>query len=148
MKLKRKLKNTQKLQSRSREGAWIEIQNMAPDVWKNLSRSREGAWIEIDNAGLMSANDKSRSREGAWIEILFVASLSHIITVAPVRERGLKSVNNLLTGIAISRSREGAWIEINILYKQIVWYIVAPVRERGLKSQYADRSNKLSWSLP
>ncbi len=32
---------------RSREGAWIEIQNSATDAARMAGRSREGAWIEI-----------------------------------------------------------------------------------------------------
>ena len=35
------------LQSRSREGAWIEINIEAHKGDKNVGRSREGAWIEI-----------------------------------------------------------------------------------------------------
>ena len=34
------------------------------------------------------------------------------MTVAPARERGLKSVGTSFKVIALSRSREGAWIEI------------------------------------
>ena len=35
-----------------------------------MSRSREGAWIEIDNTGYTRQVPRRRSREGAWIEIL------------------------------------------------------------------------------
>ena len=34
--------------SRSREGAWIEINIEAHKGDKNVGRSREGAWIEIE----------------------------------------------------------------------------------------------------
>ena len=54
----------------------------------------------------------SRSREGAWIEILSMSTKREASAVAPVRERGLKSI----------------WV---ILIK--IDRIVAPVRERGLK---------------
>ena len=33
--------------SRSREGAWIEMQAQADSLLKMHSRSREGAWIEM-----------------------------------------------------------------------------------------------------
>ena len=32
-------------------------------------RSREGAWIEIDDVPLLVTDAAGRSREGAWIEI-------------------------------------------------------------------------------
>ena len=34
------------------------------------SRSREGAWIEITNLSTMFCSAYGRSREGAWIEIV------------------------------------------------------------------------------
>ena len=34
-----------------------------------------------------------RSREGAWIEIVQSAELKRLLSVAPVRERGLKSAS-------------------------------------------------------
>ena len=55
----------------------------------------------------------SRSREGAWIEMIKIVMLNSMILVAPVRERGLKLLPNLLVLQLVS---------------------VAPVRERGLKS--------------
>ena len=36
-----------KTQSRSREGAWIEIMVMNKSTLQALRRSREGAWIEM-----------------------------------------------------------------------------------------------------
>ena len=55
------------------------------------------------------------------------------LTVAPVRERGLKSYPVFSPPYTYSRSREGAWIEIfYTLHGRFAVY-VAPVRERGLK---------------
>ena len=53
-----------------------------------------------------------RSREGAWIEIWHPARLPQALSVAPARERGLKSVEQL---------------------NEAVEAAVAPARERGLK---------------
>ena len=38
----------------------------------------------------MVTNEQGRSREGAWIEILQLLKLKETVSVAPVRERGLK----------------------------------------------------------
>ena len=54
-----------------------------------------------------------RSRKGAWIEIKKVLGRILKITVAPVRERGLKYRCKQETSLSLK---------------------VAPVRERGLKS--------------
>ena len=57
--------------------------------------------------------------------------------VAPVRERGLKSVRFHLLYQRLGRSREGAWIEIKLQTSQplcMKW--VAPARERGLKLRH------------
>ena len=79
------------VESRSREGAWIEISCAAAAAWRKPCRSREGAWIEIAATGLYGTSGSGRSREGAWIEIAsYNAQLSNV-AVAPVRERGLKS---------------------------------------------------------
>ena len=37
---------------------------------QRFGRSREGAWIEIDNTGYARQVPRCRSREGAWIEIM------------------------------------------------------------------------------
>ena len=56
----------------------------------SLGRSREGAWIEITTTfGYFQRI--GRSREGAWIEILSPLVNLVMLSVAPVRERGLKS---------------------------------------------------------
>ena len=56
-----------------------------------------------------------RSREGAWIEICKKVKWRYSKFVAPVRERGLKSVKQVRRiEVKISRSREGAWIEIEL----------------------------------
>ena len=41
----------------------------------------------------------SRSREGAWIEITLGLAFLSISSVAPVRERGLKSDGSQLAGL-------------------------------------------------
>ena len=79
------------------------------------SRSREGAWIEIIKSMLTLWQRAGRSREGAWIEIIINVISGCVITVAPVRERGLKLC--LFSGI-------------------IRFDLVAPVRERGLKLKF------------
>ena len=61
------------------------------------------------------SGEAGRSREGAWIEIVNGASALSANYVAPVRERGLKSLLWSVFGRMV---------------------IVAPVRERGLKCFY------------
>ena len=55
-----------------------------------MSRSREGAWIEIDKSICVTLAYRRRSREGAWIEIPDLADGLVLTFVALVRERGLK----------------------------------------------------------
>ena len=64
-----------------------------PNVQRLLSlrRSREGAWIEIDGKKVKAPMPKRRSREGAWIEIDNGVGAGVTNSVAPARERGLKS---------------------------------------------------------
>ena len=59
-----------------------------------ICRSREGAWIEIHLCGMLSVDCMGRSREGAWIEMAGHLQQLQRQTVAPVRERGLKYVND------------------------------------------------------
>ena len=59
------------------------------EIW-GLSRSREGAWIEMNSFINRNALIVSRSREGAWIEINSISYWNEALLVAPVRERGLK----------------------------------------------------------
>ena len=60
----------------------------------------------------------SRSREGAWIEIIVYFHSTYPRSVAPARERGLKSRLPPEYRTNSCRSREGAWIEIWVkLYK-------------------------------
>ena len=56
---------------RSREGAWIETEDIFKLGFVTISRSREGAWIEIPTLEKLWPYGYSRSREGAWIEIIF-----------------------------------------------------------------------------
>ena len=96
-----------------------------------------------------------RSREGAWIEMSVVIPFGIVYTVAPVRERGLKWLQDCYAAVFRCRSREGAWIEITYKEPLDIWHLcrsregawieiscwlfslrlisVAPVRERGLK---------------
>ena len=57
-----------------------------------------------------------------------------IKSVAPARERGLKSTAPEVGGTTKGRSREGAWIEMSLSMELNIKYLVAPARERGLKS--------------
>ena len=79
-------------------------------------RSREGAWIEIKVIRHQKGQDPCRSREGAWIEICNNEKVNlYTISVAPVRERGLKLLGRPMASQSRNcRSREGAWIEIQI----------------------------------
>ena len=74
-----------------------------------------------------------RSREGAWIEILRTCLMITLLSVAPARERGLKSSSHGPFIQPSGRSREGAWIEIGNDGTGHSGPAVAPVRERGLK---------------
>ena len=100
------------MDSRSREGAWIEMCLRRQLSVLADSRSREGAWIEIALRFWRDFGLMGRSREGAWIEMRFLVNSQASAAVAPARERGLKSF----------RSYWLIWNE---------W--VAPARERGLK---------------
>ena len=91
--------------------------------------------------------------------------------VAPVRERGLKSLYSEAVSLHCRRSREGAWIEIQTVTsfqslpggrsREGAWIEiakkqaalqrqnVAPVRERGLKYNIASNvSARIKRSLP
>ncbi len=74
------------------------------------ARERGLKWVQAAAAVVLL---DGRSREGAWIEILIFFDLPPAGTVAPARERGLKSALLLRIGPATRRSREGAWIEIS-----------------------------------
>ena len=76
--------------SRSREGAWIEIAKRYIQTLPAGGRSREGAWIEIRPGKPWVMVATCRSREGAWIEITRRSFSAVLVEVAPVRERGLK----------------------------------------------------------
>ena len=91
---------------------------------------------------------KGRSREGAWIEMLLAFAALMSASVAPARERGLKSAAWLRTSTLRRRSREGAWIEIAIKVRVYFAAVVAPARERGLKSRCRTGPQTLRMSLP
>ena len=82
------------------------------EVMYKMCRSREGAWIEIPYPLELLLSCSCRSREGAWIEIECRHIFNVHFSVAPARERGLKSEN------VVTASQEEN---------------VAPARERGLK---------------
>ena len=76
-------------------------------------RSRKGAWIEILRSVCRLSTRPCRSRKGAWIEINKQPIYDDVSAVAPVRERGLKSISSTRYGaMVIGRSRKGAWIEM------------------------------------
>ena len=103
-------------ESRSREGAWIEIAKKQAALQRANCRSREGAWIEIRVLHQVTPNGLRRSREGAWIEICNINLIMQRYQVAPARERGLKFLRKRLARMGKERrSREGAWIEIRQL---------------------------------
>ena len=76
--------------SRSREGAWIEIivrSEKRPPVIVAPARERGlkcSYWL------IWNEWFRGRSREGAWIEILKKQTGKNAYMVAPARERGLK----------------------------------------------------------
>ena len=80
-------------------------------------------------------------------------SKSFCESVAPARERGLKSsIKRLCMPAVMSRSREGAWIEMGLRLLGGSTLPVAPARERGLKyfyrisrQKYAGRSREGAW---
>ena len=81
---------------RSREGAWIETTKEAGRENIYIRRSREGAWIETAAFLAEAACSNGRSREGAWIETATYGFRRRLSPVAPVRERGLKHMLDLL----------------------------------------------------
>ena len=71
-----------------------------------------------------------------------------VVTVAPARERGLKSADVRERRNEVGRSREGAWIEMFSIAVASSSISVAPARERGLKSSWVATDTHISKSLP
>ena len=76
------------------------------------SRSREGAWIEIVNANAALSNSNVAPVRERGLKSPPLPTLTVTLPVAPVRERGLKCSATVGTNIDVGRSREGAWIEM------------------------------------
>ena len=91
----------------------------------------------------------SRSREGAWIEIPPMNALGKYEGVAPVRERGLKSIvtPNYQTTAVVAPVRERG-LKFDVVFQGVHLADVAPVRERGLKSPALSLKALLCMSLP
>ena len=123
---------------RSREGAWIEIPRRRQPLRRLPRRSREGAWIEIFIIYINAGVFPRRSREGAWIEMSAVIPFGIVYTVAPARERGLKSADCSLHRDHLRRSREGAWIEMVI--KNVMQSIAISRSREGAWIEMPDRS--------
>ena len=62
------------------------------NVQRAAGRSRKGAWIEIWLLVILAPVMVGRSRKGAWIEIVATGLYGTSGSVAPARERGLKSL--------------------------------------------------------
>ena len=71
--------------------------------------------------------EQRRSRKGAWIEISAARIPKIKRYVAPVRERGLKSLRKTASLMIMRRSRKGAWIEIPT---PLEWYLLVKRRSR------------------
>ena len=69
--------------------------------------------MKFNAASMYLTLPRRRSREGAWIEIPISCSELAVLSVAPVRERGLKLYSQKVQYRISRRSREGAWIEIS-----------------------------------
>ena len=78
------------IDSRSREGAWIEIASCKAGIYRLFSRSREGAWIEIPTLERLWPYGFVAPARERGLKLLRLHK-NRLILVAPARERGLKS---------------------------------------------------------
>ena len=70
----------------------LKCNNRGRELSLTQSRSRKGAWIEMQAVKSNSSPTIGRSRKGAWIEIVLESRALIADPVAPVRERGLKYI--------------------------------------------------------
>ena len=89
-----------------------------------------------------------RSREGAWIEINLSNYVGDVGVVAPVRERGLKSLPIDSDAGNYSRSREGAWIEIMSPVVIMDRYLCRSREGAWIEIVTSNCNSLIIWSLP
>ena len=78
------------------------------------SRSRKGAWIEINRIDVNVIPQTVAPARERGLKFFGYDFRSDRRLVAPARERGLKFVTNGITCKVMRRSRKGAWIEIRL----------------------------------
>ncbi len=81
-------------------------------AWAVNVAPRSGAWIEIKNGQYVIRPSFVAPRSGAWIEMGEASTVVCQFGSLPVRERGLKCLNNHRTLGRSVAPRSGAWIEM------------------------------------